>query len=82
MYPSPSFIRVIKSRMMRWVGHGARIGEVRSAYKIWSENLKSPLGRPRLRWEDNIKMDLGETGWEDMDWINKRRKLPDKLNDC
>jgi hypothetical protein len=50
-------IRIIKSRRMRWIRHVARMGEKRNAYRI-SEG-KIPLGRPRRRWEDNIRMDLG-----------------------
>ena len=58
MYRSPNIVRVVKSRRLRWAGHVARMEEGRSAFKI----LKSPLGRPRLRWEDNIRMDLEEIG--------------------
>ena len=52
-------MRVIKSRRMRWAGHVARMGEVRYVYSVSVEKPegKRPLGRPRLRWEDNIKMD-------------------------
>jgi hypothetical protein len=51
---------MIKSRRMRWVGHAARMGEKRNAYRILVEKPvgKRPLGRPRHRWVDNIKMDL------------------------
>jgi hypothetical protein len=61
----------IKSKRMRWAGHIARIGETRNAYRILVGKLegKRPLGRPRRRWLDNIKMDLGEIGWHGMDWI-------------
>jgi hypothetical protein len=52
---SPSIIRIIKSRRMRWAGHGAQMGE------------KRPLGRPRRRWVDNIKMELLEIGWGSVD---------------
>jgi hypothetical protein len=50
----------------------ARIGEKRNAYRIWMGNPegKRPLGRPRRRWVDNIKMDLRKTGWDGMDWID------------
>jgi hypothetical protein len=50
---------------MRWAGHVARIGELRNGYKILVGNPegKKPLGRPRRRWVDNIKMDLREIGW-------------------
>jgi hypothetical protein len=62
IYSSPSIIRMIKSRRMRWAGHVARTGEKRNAYRILVGNPegKRPLGRPRRRWVDNIKMDLGE----------------------
>jgi hypothetical protein len=62
---------VIKARRMRWAGHVACMGEVRGAYSILvgrSEGRR-PLGRPRRRWEDNIKMDLREIGFGDVDWI-------------
>jgi hypothetical protein len=59
LYSSPSIIRMIKSRRMRWAGHVARMGEKRNAYRILGKpEGKRPLGRPRCRWVDNIKMDL------------------------
>jgi hypothetical protein len=71
LYSSPSIIRIIKSRKMRWAGHVARMGEKRSAYRllVGKSEGKRPLGRPRRRWVDNIKIDLGEVGWGDVDWI-------------
>jgi hypothetical protein len=56
---------------MRWAVHVARIGEKRNAYRISVGNPegKRPLGRPRRRWVDNIKMDLREIGWYGMVWI-------------
>jgi hypothetical protein len=56
---------------MRWAGHLARMGEKRNAYRILvgKPEGKRPLGRPRRRWVDNIKMDLREIGWDGMDWI-------------
>jgi hypothetical protein len=68
-YLSPSIIRMIKSRGMRWEGHVARIGEKRNVYRILvgKPEGKRPLGRPRRRWVDNIKMDLREVGWDGMD---------------
>jgi hypothetical protein len=65
LYSSPNIIRLIKSRRMRWVGHVARMGEGRGAYRILvgRPEERRPLGRPRRRWEDNIKMDLQEVGW-------------------
>jgi hypothetical protein len=66
---SPNIIRVIKSRKMRWEGHVARMGEGRGTYRILVRRPEGrrPLGRPRRRWEDNIKMDHQEVGWG-MDW--------------
>jgi len=57
---SPNILRVIKSRIMRWVVHVARVGERRGVYRIlvWKPEGKRPLGRPRHRWESNIKMNL------------------------
>jgi hypothetical protein len=70
LYSSPNIIRVIKSRRMRWAGHVARMGEKRGAYKILMGRPEGrrPLGRPRRRWEDNIKVGIQEVGWG-MDWI-------------
>jgi hypothetical protein len=60
LYSSPSIIRIIKSRRMRWAGHVARIGEKRNVYRllVGKPEGKRPLGRPRRMWIDNIKMDL------------------------
>jgi hypothetical protein len=60
LYSSPSIIRIIKSRRMRWAGHVARMGEKRNVYRllVGKPEGKRPLGRPRRRWMDNIKMDL------------------------
>ena len=71
MYFSPRSFRVIKSRRMRWVEHVARIGERRGVYRVLvgKPERKGPLGRPRRRWEDNIKMDLQEVGCGGMGWI-------------
>jgi hypothetical protein len=65
LYSSPTIIRVIKSRKMRWAGHVARMGNGRGAYRslVGRPEGRRPLGRPRSRWEDNIKMDLQEVGW-------------------
>ena len=70
LYSSPNIVRVIKSRKMRWVGHVARIGE-EGLYRVLvgKPEGKRPLGRPRRRWVDNIKMDLQEVGCGYMDWI-------------
>jgi hypothetical protein len=64
LYSSPSIIRIIKSRRMRWAGHVARMGEKRNLYR-----LLKPLGRPRRTWMDNIKTDLLEIGLNVLDWI-------------
>jgi hypothetical protein len=71
LYSSPSIIRIIKSRRMRWAGHVARMGNKRNAYRllVGKPEGKRPLGRPRRRWVDNIRMDLGEVRWGDVDWI-------------
>jgi len=62
LYSSPNTVRVIKSRRMRWVGQVARMGERRGVYRVLvgKPEGKRPLGRPRRRWEGNIKMDLQE----------------------
>jgi hypothetical protein len=69
LYSSPNIIRMIKSRRMRWVGHLSRMGAKRNAYRILVGKAEGrrPLGRPRLRWVDNIKMDLREIGWDGVD---------------
>ncbi|KAJ4439149.1 hypothetical protein ANN_15106 [Periplaneta americana] len=72
LYSSPDIIRNIKSRRLRWAGHVARMGESRNAYKVLvgRPEGKRPLGRPRRGWEDNIKMDLREVGYDDREWID------------
>jgi hypothetical protein len=67
LYSSPSIIRIIKPRRMRWAGSVARMGEKRNVYRLLVG--KRPLGRPRRRWMDNIKMDLSEIGFNVVDWI-------------
>jgi hypothetical protein len=70
LYSSPSVIRIIKARMMRWAGHVARMWERRNAFRLLGKlDGKRPLGRPRRRWLDNIRMDLVEVAWGDVDWI-------------
>jgi hypothetical protein len=71
LYSSRSIIRIIKARRMRWAGHVVRMGEKRNAYRllVGKPEGKRPPGRPRRRWVDNIRMDLVEVGWGDMDWI-------------
>ena len=71
IYSSSSVVRVIKSRRMRWAGHVAHMGERRGIYRflVGKPEAKRSLGRPRLRWEYNIKMALQEVGCGRMDWI-------------
>jgi hypothetical protein len=71
LYSSSSIVRIIKSRRMRWAGHVARMGEKRNVYRllVGKPERKSPLGRPRRRWIDNIKTDLLEIGLNVVDWI-------------
>jgi hypothetical protein len=71
LYCSPNIVRVIKWRRMRWAGHVARIGEEREVYRVLvgEPEGKRPLGRPRRRWVDNIRMDVQEVGCGYMDWI-------------
>ena len=69
LYTSPNIVRVIKSRKMRWAGHVARTGERKVLYRVFvgKPEGKRPLGKPRRRWEDNIKMDLQKVGCEGME---------------
>ena len=74
-YSSPNIVRVIKSTRMRWAGHVARMGERTGVYRdlVGKPEGKRPLGRPRCRWEDNIKMDLQEVGcgvWTGSSWLS------------
>jgi len=71
LYSSPNIVRVIKSRRMRWAGNVARMGEERGVYRVLlgKPEGKRPLGRPRRRWVDNIRMDLQDVGCGYMDWI-------------
>jgi hypothetical protein len=70
LYFSPSIIRIIKSRRMRWVGRVARL-EKRNVYRLLvrKPDEKKPLGRPRHGWVNDIKMDLVGIGWISVDWI-------------
>jgi hypothetical protein len=70
LYSSPNIVRVIKSRRMTWAGHVACMGRGRCFYRVLvrGSERKRPLGRPRRRWKDNIKMDLMETDrWGELD---------------
>jgi len=71
LYSSPNIVRVIKSKIMRWAGHVVRMGEERRVYRVLvgKPEGRRPLGRPRRRWLDNIRMDLQEVGCGYMDWI-------------
>jgi hypothetical protein len=71
LYSSSSIINIIKSKRIRWAGHVARTGEKRNVHRLSVANPegKRPLGRPRLRWINNIKMDLLEIGLNVVDWI-------------
>ena len=71
LYCSPSIVRVIKSRRMRWAGHVARMGEEREVYRVvvGKPEGRRRLGRPRSRWVDNIRTDLQEVGCGYMDWV-------------
>ena len=71
LYSSPNIVQVMKLRRMRWPGHVARMGQRRGVYRVLvgKPEGKRPLGRPRHKWEDNIKVDLEEVGCGGMDWI-------------
>jgi len=71
LYSSPNIVRVMKSRRMRWTGHVARMGEHRGVYRVLvgKPEGRRPLGRPRCRWVDNIRMDFQEVGCGYVDWI-------------
>jgi hypothetical protein len=71
LYSSLNIVRVIKPGRMRWVGHVACMWEERGVYRVLvgRPKCKRPLGRPRHRWEDNIKLDLRETGINGVNWI-------------
>jgi hypothetical protein len=71
LYSSPSIVQVVKSRRMRWAGHVARMGEERGVHRVLvgKPEGKRPVGRPRRRWEDNIKMDLRKVGGSRGVWM-------------
>ena len=71
LYSLLNIVRVVKSRRMRWAGHVARMGEGRGVHRVLvgKPERKRPLGRPRRRWEDNIKMDLQEMERGSGDWM-------------
>ena len=88
LYSPPNIIRNLNSRRLRWAGHTARMEQFRNAYRVlvWKPESKRPLGRPRRRWEDSIKMDLMEVGYvplaEDRDqlWANIRAVMDLRVN--
>jgi hypothetical protein len=71
LYSSPDIIRQVKSTRKRWAGYVARMGEERKVYMVLvgKPEGKRPLGRPRRRWEDRIRIDLRETGLGGVDWV-------------
>jgi hypothetical protein len=87
LYASPNIIRVIKSKRMKFAGYVALMGQIRRAYKILvgKPEHNKPLGRPRCRWEDNIRMDLREVGWGVVDWIHMaqdKEPVPGSCGHC
>ena len=72
LYRSPNIVRVIQSRRLRWIGHVVRVVEGRSTFKILTGKPtgKRPLGRPRRRWKDNIRMDLEEISINAGNWVD------------
>ena len=71
LYSLPNIVRVVRSRQMRWAGHVVRMGEDRGVHRVLvgKPEGKRPLGRPRRRWEDNVKMDLQEVGGDRGYWM-------------
>ena len=71
LHSLPNIVLVVKSRRMRWAGHVSRMGEGRGVYRVLvgKPEGKRPMGRPRRRWENNIKMDLQEVGGDCGDWM-------------
>jgi hypothetical protein len=82
LYSSPNIVRVVKSRRMRCVGHVARMGEDRGVHSVGKPEGKRPLWSPRRKWEDNIKMDLQEVGYKDMDWIDVTQDKRQEAGTC
>jgi hypothetical protein len=71
LYSSPDIIRQVKSRRMRWAGHVARMEKEIKVYKVLvgKSEGKRPFGRPRHRWENGVRMDLGLRVWIGFDWL-------------
>jgi len=84
LYSSSNIVRVIKSRRMRWAGHVAHMDEERGVYRVlvWKLEGRRPLGRPRRRWVDNIRMDLQEMGCGYMDWIGLAQDKRQVVDAC
>jgi hypothetical protein len=82
LYSTPNIIRQIKSRRMRWAEHVARMGEERNMYRVLMRKSggKRPLGRPRRRWEDWIRMDLKYIGWGSAQVAQDRDRWRDVVN--
>jgi hypothetical protein len=77
LHSCPDIIRQIKSRRIRWAGHVARVEEERNVCRVLmgKPEGKRPLGRPRRRWEDGIRMDLREIGWGSVEWIQLAQNM-------
>jgi hypothetical protein len=73
LYFLPNIVRVVKSRRMRWAGHVTRMGKGRCVHRVLVGKPKGsrPLGRPRRRWEDNLKKDLQDVGGGWADWMER-----------
>ena len=86
LYRSPNIVRLIKSRRLRWAGHVAKMEEGRSAFKILTGKPTGnrPLGRPRRRWEDNIRMDLEEIRYHcgELSWFSSGSGLLESPCEC
>jgi hypothetical protein len=86
MISSREIIRIIKTRRMKWAAHVARMGEKRNAYRLLVGNPegKRPLGKPRRRWVNNIKMDLLEIGWGGggLDWSSSGKGQVESSSEC
>jgi hypothetical protein len=84
LYSSPSIIRMIRSRTMRWAVHVVQMGEKRNAYRllVGKPEGKNPLGRQRRRWVDNIKIYFLEIGWGGVDWIGQAQDRDKCKSSC